>query len=312
MKKEPKVIAIFCSDLHLSLTPPPYRSAEPDWFAAMLRPITELKRLQEKHNCPIFCAGDLFDKWYGGPKEHSCELINWAIEHLPYMLCIPGQHDLPEHDIGQIERSAYWTLKKSGIIDTLWSDDIRHVNGCLAVQAFPYGEEVFPCPLKKGDSKGHFRIALIHQYNWIPGAVYSEDAPKNCHVDSSRKEFEGYDLVVSGDNHRPFLVNIGKGNFLNCGGFMIRKSDDGWRPKAWLLDADGQVTFHRLDSSEDKYLDTAEVKQMEQEPEFDLSKLIDGLGKLGTDLIDVQRMFVQAFQGEPDRRRKMLLRAMEK
>src|SRR4030042_1550393 len=100
-KKDDKVIALFCSDLHLSLTPPVFRSNEPDWLTAQQRPLDELRALQSKHQCPIFCAGDLFDKWYGGPKEHACELVNWAIKHMPYMHCIPGQHDLPEHDLTQ-------------------------------------------------------------------------------------------------------------------------------------------------------------------------------------------------------------------
>ena len=38
-KKSPQVLAILCSDLHLQMKPPVARSAEPDWFAAMRRPL---------------------------------------------------------------------------------------------------------------------------------------------------------------------------------------------------------------------------------------------------------------------------------
>ena len=78
MSKETRVIAILCADVHLSLNPPVWRSNEPDWFAAMKRPLDEIKELQKKnHDCPVFCAGDIFHKW-----DSPAELINWAIDNL--------------------------------------------------------------------------------------------------------------------------------------------------------------------------------------------------------------------------------------
>jgi hypothetical protein len=305
-KDNSKVLALFVADLHLSLTPPPYRSTEPDWFAAMARPLDELTQLQEKYSCPIFCAGDIFDRW-----NAPAELINWAMTHLPYVHCIPGQHDLPEHDLGQIERSAYWTLVKASVIRHLGSESIAtcfNMDG-IVVHSYPYGVKI--SSRHKLKSKW-IQIALIHQYNWVPNAVYKQDAPKDQHVDSSRKEFEGYDLIVAGDNHIPFDVMMGETRFVNCGGFMIRKSDDCWQPRIWKLIADGRMEPHPLGTSKDKYLDTEDVKRMEEQPEdFDLSELFDSLGKLGTDLIDVRQAFLRAFRGEPNRRTKMLLKAME-
>jgi hypothetical protein len=45
-----KPIAIFCSDIHLSLMPPVYRMNEPDWVAAMQKPLDELNGLATKWN----------------------------------------------------------------------------------------------------------------------------------------------------------------------------------------------------------------------------------------------------------------------
>jgi len=304
-KVESKVIALFVADLHLSLTPLPYRSNEPDWFAAMQRPIDELCRLQAKHECPIFCAGDIFDKW-----SAPAEIINWAMTYLPYMHCIPGQHDLPEHDLGQIERSAYWTLVKAGVINHLGS---KSTSTCfdkygIMVHSYPYGVKVSPRHKLKSE---WIHVALIHQYNWIASAAYCNEVPPEQHVDFGRKEFEGYDLVVSGDNHIPFEF-AGTPHFVNCGGFMIRKSNDGWMPKIWMLYSDGRVESHKIVCTIlDKYLNTEDAKKMEKQPNFDLTSLIDGLGKLGTDLINVQQAFLRTFRGEPSRRMKMLLKAME-
>ena len=40
-----KVLAILCSDIHLSHNAPVARSAEPDWYIAMKRPLDEIADL---------------------------------------------------------------------------------------------------------------------------------------------------------------------------------------------------------------------------------------------------------------------------
>lgn len=310
--KQDEVIAIFCSDLHLSATPPAYRSAEPDWFEAMLRPITELKQLQEKHGCPIFCAGDLFDKWYGGPKEHSCELINWAMTHLPYMHCIPGQHDLPDHDLSQIERSAYWTLVQSKAIT-----DLPGVNGFtsdkwpgLCIRAFPFGETIRP---GKNLTGGDICIAIIHQYNWVEGHSYTDAPDKGLVSFRRRPEFEGYDLIVSGDNHMPFITLQDKAVFVNCGGFMRRKTDDHFDPCVWFLHKNAEVSRYRLDISKDKYLETAKAQEMEKAPSTDLSGLMKRLEELGACALDFVAAMKLDLETNPARRgvESRITKAME-
>ena len=48
-----KVIAILCSDLHLSHVAPVARSAENNWYAAMARALQELRELAEEHDVPV-------------------------------------------------------------------------------------------------------------------------------------------------------------------------------------------------------------------------------------------------------------------
>lgn len=103
-KKTCTVIAVLCSDIHLCHTCPPARSNEPNWYDAMARTLDELAGIASHYYVPILCAGDVFDRWNSPP-----ELINFAIKHLPPMHCIPGQHDLPNHSLEDIRRSAYST-----------------------------------------------------------------------------------------------------------------------------------------------------------------------------------------------------------
>ena len=138
MRESNKVIAILCADIHLQHKAPVWRSAEDDWYEAMRRPLKEITDLGYTHNCPIIIAGDIFTKWNSCP-----ELINFALTYLPSgAYCIPGQHDLPNHQIKDIEKSAYQTLIKAGKITDFKQThlNIAHIN------AFPFGTKLTASP----------------------------------------------------------------------------------------------------------------------------------------------------------------------
>ena len=100
------VIAVCCSDIHLSHRPPKLREAEPNWYAAQARVLSQVRAVVETHKCPLIVAGDVFDE---GWRAHKCppELVNFAIRHLPVCYAVPGQHDLPHHRYADVDKSAY-------------------------------------------------------------------------------------------------------------------------------------------------------------------------------------------------------------
>jgi DNA repair exonuclease SbcCD nuclease subunit len=275
-----QVIAIFCADIHLSLNAPIWRSAEPDWFAAMKRPLDELNQLEEKYRCPIFCAGDIFDKWNSPP-----ELINFAIENLPEdIICIPGQHDLPLHNYSDIKKSAYWTLVKAGVINNMnfGEEEWREENiPKLALWGFPYGSSV------QAINKRNFKritVAIAHEYKWIKGCNYMGTS-KDQNISKIKTTKLGYDIIVYGDNHKGFSSCFTDGTqIFNCGSLMRRNSDQlDYKPQVGLLYDDGTVKPHYLDTSEDKHLDV-ERKTL-GEDSLNMRDFIKELEKLGdTDL----------------------------
>jgi hypothetical protein len=122
-------------------------------------------------------------------------------------------------------------------------------------------------------------------------------------------------LVVSGDNHSPFNVQIGKTQFWNCGTFMRRKSDErDYQPQIGMLMSDGSMKAHYLDTSQDKCLDVAEAKELEKVPDMDLSDLIEGLGQLGECALDFGEAMKQQLARNPANKRVRLIlwKAMEK
>lgn len=296
-------VAVVCADIHLSLKPPISRAGEVSWFAAMKRTLDQLRQIAEENSCPIICAGDVFDRWNSPP-----ELINFALEHLPKMYAIPGQHDLPLHDLDQIKRSAYWTLVQTKVVTPLLALEPTLIDG-VSFQGFAWGEPIVE-PLPRGTSRTGCHVAVVHAYTWIDGCSYPS-APKEMNANQKAKAWAGYDTVIFGDNHKGFSTIRSQRFIFNCGSLMRRKSDQiFYRPQVGLLLTSGVVKPIRLDVEDDiieKVSPQAEIKE-------DL-ELQDFLKKLG-DLEDQSLDFVDALKRVLDTRsaddpvRRIILEAL--
>ncbi len=272
------VLAILCADIHLSLTAPAARSAEPDWLEAQARPLRQVAELAKEHDCPVVYAGDVFDRW-----NPPVELVNWAIANLPPGYAIPGQHDLPMHNYGDLKRSAYWTLKEAGILVDLGKaeDWTLHRDGRLLLVSFPWGSDVRP--VDPGLTiKGLVKVAVIHSYVWKTGRGY-DGSPDESRSDRWRDRLSGYDLAVFGDNHQGFEVT----GIYSCGCLIRRKSDErGLRPAVGLLMDDGTVWRHFLDVSEDRWVDVDPTVEGPPASDPAMDELIEELGGLQSDSLD--------------------------
>lgn len=265
------VVAIFTADVHLSHKAPVARSAEPDWYEAMARPLKQLRQIQRNHNDPpIFYVGDIFDHW-----NSPAELINFALEFLPHGFSIYGQHDLPLHSKKDIKKSAYWTLVKTELLDHLSYP--YQINRDITVHGFGWNQ-----PIEPNKTKG-FNIALVHRYVWSGGASYA-NAPRENHVDQLFKEAKGYNGVVCGDNHKPFVVHKGKNTIVNCGSLMCRSIDQrNYEPNVWLLYDDMDIRPEPLSVKDDLWID--EVTQ-ETTSEIKLDALVENFRKLSSSTIN--------------------------
>lgn len=302
-----KVIAILCSDLHLSHVPPTARKAEPNWYAVMSRYLTQLRELQNKHKCHVVCAGDIFDKWWGAHGKGSTELINFAISELPKMYTVPGQHDLPYHSMKEIHKSAYWTLTQAGIIETiphgipkfLEVDNCHPIQG-LVLHGFPWGFKIKP--LAKKARVDVINLAVIHKYCWIPGHSYP-GAELKGRVTKYRAALQGYDAAVFGDNHKGFLSSTTKQKnkgttVFNCGTFLRRAIDEiAYKPQVGLLFEDGTVQSHFFDTSKDvfssgKQIATTEISDAAME------ELLEELKDIGDDPLSFASALDRYFKKE--------------
>lgn len=244
-----KVLAILCSDLHLSHEPPSAR-LEKDWYEAMARPLKVLFDISTKNdNCPIICAGDIFHRWNSVP-----QLVNWAMENLPRpFYAVPGQHDLPYHRLQEVKKSAYYTLVKSGVIEDLRDGPklVKVGKEVLCLYGVPWGCSLENVQTKKPKEllKG-IHVMVVHRYFWKNGFGYV-GSPEESEVSRFESIFGGYDLVVAGDNHIPFSVELGDCLFWNCGCLLRRSVSEREYPiRVGLLMSDGSVLEHRIEVEE--------------------------------------------------------------
>jgi predicted phosphodiesterase len=206
-----KAKAIFCADLHIRETQPECRTD--DFWTAQQDKMLQLSELQQKHNCPILCAGDLFHHWKPSPF-----LITWCIKCLPKnIIVVPGNHDLPNHSMELLGKSGLQTLHEAGIVEIIPDKltNVMRINDDEdLVFAFPWGVE----PKNPEDEGSEFTIALIHRL------VSSDKDNLWFHADASSatsfiKKLSGYDIIVTGDNHQSFVAKYKDTLLINPGCF---------------------------------------------------------------------------------------------
>ncbi len=290
LRKE--AIAVLCSDIHLSHKCPVARSPE-DWYEAQGRALEQLATVSyDSGGIPIICAGDVFDKWNSPP-----ELINWALDNLPEMYAIPGQHDLPHHNLEDIEKSAYWTLVKSGKIINIHDFEIielkkrKKTDGHLWLYGYPWGRDLQP--LGECDGRREVTLAVVHKYVWKKGKSYPGAKKEDKINNFISTKLEGYDAAIFGDNHKSFLID--GWNVLNCGTLMRRKADEfDYEPHVGVLFRDGHIERVKLDTSEDKFIDVGQAVEL-VERALDMTQFIQELAALGQgslDFIDAVKRFL--------------------
>jgi DNA repair exonuclease SbcCD nuclease subunit len=295
------VEAVLISDLHLSAKAPAIRAEEPSWANAMLRTIAQVQAIAAQHKAPIVCAGDVFNTWDSPP-----ELINWALDNLPKMYAIPGNHELPSHNPQLEHRSAYGTLRRAGILKELssWPTQI----GALLLYGHAYGE---PEPIRDVNFSG-IHVLVTHQFLYLADQGHP-GAPEEQKLSRSAGRFQGFDIVVAGDNHQPFSVRLSHGTLVvNCGSLMRRRACEDHVPCVWLLHRDQTVSRIELDISQDVVTqrETKAEPGEEDEENETISAFVEELKTTRQCRLDFRDNLLRAARPESKEIRELLLHAL--
>jgi hypothetical protein len=255
----------------------------------MERQLTWLKRLQAAHsNPPIIAAGDIFHRWNSSP-----ELINFAIQHLPVMYSVPGQHDLPYHAISEIQKSAYWTLVEAKKLINLPQNEpytIERGGWTLELHGFPFGTLIQPAPEKR---KHHIQTAVIHDYCWKTGSSYP-GAPAEKQAETHVQSGAGYDVLHFGDNHKGFLKMFQNQWVFNGGTFYRRTLDDvEYQPMVGIITVDDTIKVKTINISTIDDVLTLKVQDTAKENNTEISDFVNYLADISIHALDIEEVIKQ-------------------
>ena len=201
-----------------------------DYWTAQEEALAFLSNLQREEGCPIVVAGDVFDR-----PCPSFFLVSWLFENLPQgeIFVVPGQHDLPHHRADKIDRSALMVFEHSNRMSLIdnggW--DVASFKPLVNLYGFWWGSDFRIRGRRVPESKR--RIAVAHVMTYVNEAPYP-----GCTADPASKlmeKLDGFDLILTGDNHEPFVVKKGKRILVNPGSLMrITAAQIDHRPRVYL------------------------------------------------------------------------------
>lgn len=235
---------ICCADLHIRPDTPAGR--KDNYTIAIWRKVDFILDLSAQNgNCPILVAGDLGNK-PGDRGEKGERIIEnawppWLLETLinkfqgHNIIVIPGQHDLPNHRLDLWKRSGIGVLHAAGAITLLGPYDLENNLGFknFSLYGFPYGINI----IRPSFEKDIRTIAMAHISVIENKPRWPGDNAITGH--SLLKQFPEYDLILTGDNHKPFVAEY-KGRLLVNPGSMMRNTIDqkDHKPRVFLWYAD--------------------------------------------------------------------------
>jgi DNA repair exonuclease SbcCD nuclease subunit len=209
---------ILSGDWHLRDTVPKCRTD--DFWEAQWDKVRQLFYLSYELSCPVYLSGDLFHHWKTSPY-----LINKTIkELLPFdghIKSIIGNHDMPNHNIDNMEKSGLQTLFDTKIINRI------HFQGdwnFLKIKP--------TLPLKHHNKNINFAHIMTYKDKspW-PGCTDPE-----CH--ELFDWFPEADLIVTGHNHKTFTARKGKQLLVNPGSLTRQTVDQiDHKPCVFLYDS---------------------------------------------------------------------------
>lgn len=186
-----------------------------DFWEAQWSKVEQIQKLQREHGCMVLNAGDLFHHWKPSPRLLSESLL-WLPEDF---YTVYGQHDLPNHNL---------ELKyKSGIYTLLMAERLEILEGAS------WGQE----PGLNIKIAGR-KILVWHKFVW-DGKKVPWPGCDEMTAEQVLTEYPEYDLIVTGDYHKPFTCEM-DGRLLVNPGCLTRQAADyaDHRPRVYLWSAE--------------------------------------------------------------------------
>lgn len=220
---------ICVADLHIRPDKPLCRAeTQEEWIETQFTKLKFILDLSEQHGASLLIAGDIFHRASDYPSWLLSRMIRLFSHHPQPIIAIPGQHDLPYHQLDSLWASNLGVLNEAGTLS---------LNDLGPVLTFPWGVPLRPV---KGGS-----VALTHQMiirsekdELWPGQAKESGCSTAIRILRDNPTLE---LIVSGDNHQPFAA-VRDGRWLvNPGSMTRQRSNEKHSPGVYLYDSERGV-----------------------------------------------------------------------
>lgn len=223
-----KPTAILTADWHLRDDTPVCRTD--DYWMAQERKVKFVNKLSDRLGVSIFFVGDLFKK-----ARPSYTLLSWSMDHVGAVHCIPGNHDLPDHNLKLLDSSAMGILRKADRLET-YKNGVVWASNSYTIHGTSWGEKLkndLCRPMDESVRKILFLHVLVYKgENTFPGL-------ESYRAIDLLKEFSTYDLIVTGHNHQSFVERYEGRVLVNPGSIMRMSADQADHiPKVYLWDSE--------------------------------------------------------------------------
>jgi DNA repair exonuclease SbcCD nuclease subunit len=208
--KERKPTAILTADWHLREDQPICRID--NFWEIQWKKLEFIFQLHAEYRCTVLFTGDLFNHWKPSPL-----LLTRAIKYIPCLLdglsfrAIYGNHDLPQWNLDLAYKSGVDTLAMAGVVDILSE---AHWN-----------TKPHKGTLEYSDNVNYKRKILLWHVMTFPTGKPPWPGCEDMTVEEILDKYPQFDLIVTGHNHKTFIVEK-DGRLLVNPGSLTRQTAD--------------------------------------------------------------------------------------
>ena len=204
---------VCCADLHLRPDKPACRAESlEDWISLQIDKLSYILDFAYEHDAEVVIAGDICHRATGWPSWMFSRVINTLSNWKINVYGIPGQHDLPYHQLSQLRRGNLGVLIEARVV--------RHIpDKFCPYDGFPWGVDVVPSEDENDVAVAHMMVLKDRNSELWPGQIKETGAGT---AEALLRKFPRYKLIVTGDNHQPFAVQF-RGRWLVNPGSMTRQ-----------------------------------------------------------------------------------------
>lgn len=254
-----------------------------NYSSALNRKMCHILEHALKENLPILQAGDLTDTPFLS-YEAFTKLASFLKKYERVLLMtIYGQHDLHYRNRGNTPLDAFWKVLPNFLI--LEKNIPVSIDGDVWVYGCSFEE-----PIPEITTKG-FNILVIHR---MITHNPTKEWEQNYAQGTSLLEKTDFDLIVSGDNHKSFIISTtGKQprHLINCGSLMRSKIDQiEHKPFYCVFDTQTRLyTQHFLPIQDWSEVFDLETKLADEKEREELTAFVNNLAthkRMGFNLVD--------------------------